>query len=311
MPTELRRVALSVWRRQITAQRPGAGERIGDPGKYLELDGLKELRGFDLSKQQEEIVQAKLLIQSKPRNALSTTISTIKVLLYVFAGLLLATTMSQCRNSESARTWFVWLLDTTGYMIMSFGTIYRSRVTNMYEQTVTYTDALVAAVRGVPANKRPKVKFNLWQVRVVFGLQILWSAMVALVIAVRGDYVERTFGEGTACDEKSASALTAHNWMLCVCGIGLVGLVVTQWVMFVGREKRLWWFYAWSLEVLEAGVAVVNKTELAKTEYDVAGVTRSFASSAQALLRPPAPSLAQATHPHGNNSHSSNHHKTS
>lgn len=283
IPIGLKRIALAVWRRQIGKQRPQAATLIGDPSKYMEL---VDLDGFDLTKQQEEIIQAKLLIQSKPRNTLSTVLTTIKVMFYVFVGFMLATTMSQCQNGESARTWFVWALDTTGYMIMSFGTIYRSRVTNMYEQAVAYTDALVATIKGISADKRPKVKFNIWQVRIVFALQILWSLSVALVILFNGNYVKRTFGEDSVCDEKSATTLAAHNWILCLSGIVLVGLVTGQWVMFVDRKNRLWWFYAWSMEVLEAGVFVTNNVELMISEDDVAGVNRSFASSARNLLIP-------------------------
>ena len=290
IPIGLKRIALGVWQRQIGQQRPEAAKLIGDPSKYLELDGLE---GFDLTKQQAEIIQAKLLIQSKPRKRLSLTISIIKALIYVFVGFILATTITQCQNNESARTWFVWLLDLTGYMIMSFGSIYRSNVTNMYEQTVVYTNALVATIRGVSAEKRPKVQFNLWQVRIVFAIQILWSLSTTLVILMSGDHVARTFGEDSICNAKSETTLAAHDWILFVSGLTLVGLVATQWILFVGRKSRLWWFYAWSMEVLEAGFSVTNNIKPMTTKNDIAGVRNSFAVSAQNLLLPAAHSKTQ------------------
>ena len=61
-------------------------------------------------------------------------------------------------------------------------------------------------------------------------------------------------------------------------------------MQFVGRGDRLWWFYAWSIQVLEAGVALVQDVEIEYgLEDDVAGTNRDFDifdTSARELLLP-------------------------
>jgi hypothetical protein len=286
IPLELRKIALSVWQRQISKQRPKASKQIGDPSQYTDLDEFDKL---DLDAEKKAILKVKLLIDSKPKKRISQLLSSTKVLLYIIAGFLLATTLGHCTNSNSVRSWLIWALDVSGYMIMTAGTIYRSRLTNMYQQTVTYTDALVAAIRGQDEKKRPKVQFNTTQVRLVFGVQIAWCVCLMLVGLTSDDSTVDSLGLGAdaLCVRATNATITTYDWILAGCGAALVGLVVAQWVQFVGRGDRLWWFYAWSMQVLEAGFAVVQNLQIeAGLEDDVAGSSRSFDTSARGLFVP-------------------------
>ena len=210
---ELRKIAQSVWQRQISKQRPDVSKRIGDPSQYARLTDYNST--VDLSAENEAILKAKLLIESKPKKRISQLLSSAKVLVYIIAGFLLATTLGHCANNNSARSWLIWGLDVTGYMIMTAGTIYRNRLTNMYQQTVTYTDALVAAIRGEAENKRPRVQFNTTQVRIVFGVQIAWCACLMLVGLTSDDRVIESlgFGKESFCTASETST-TVYDWIL-------------------------------------------------------------------------------------------------
>jgi hypothetical protein len=158
----------------------------------------------------------------------------------------------------------------------------------MYQQTVTYTDALVAAIRGQDEKKRPKVQFNVWQVRIVFGAQMAWCACLMLVGLFTDDTILQSLGFGAdAFCSTVDNATSTYDWILAACGAALVGLVAAQWVQFVGRGDRLWWFYAWSMQVLEAGFAVVQNINIESgLDDDVAGTTLAFDTSARDLLMP-------------------------
>lgn len=242
IPEAIKNAATEVWDIQINTQRPRANDQINNTPTPFSNDA------------EEHIKNAKRLYNSRPKKKISTVLTIVKVIIYIFVGFLLATTLSHCKNSNSIRSWIVWALDVSGYLIMTAGTIFRGRLTNMHEQAVTYMNALVAAVNGVDKEKRKKVQFNTKLVAAVFATQIAWCVGLVFVIVLGDDNVVTSLGiSDDALCMQSSNALTVYNWLIGSCGVILVVIVAWQWRLFFGRVNRLWWFHSWSMQAIMAG----------------------------------------------------------